>query len=86
MSSKIAKCQKIDRLIKMKSTGTPAELGKKIGVSHTYAKNLIGYMRREYAMPISYTHARGYVYDREGRFYIGFLEKDGKVPDRKAGN
>ena len=82
MSSKIIKCKKIDRLIRMKSTGAPAELAKKIGVSETYAKNLIASMRSDLNMPIKYTFSRGYYYAREGGLYIGFIEKDAKVAEK----
>ena len=72
MSSIIEKCKKIDRLIRIKATGTPAELSKKIGVSETYAKNLIRYMRTEYGLPIKYSVEKGYIYTEKGGFYIGF--------------
>jgi hypothetical protein len=75
MSSKIKKCEKIDRLIQRKATGSPKELARKIGVSETYVKRLISFMKQEYNMPISYSAARGYIYEGRGKFFVGWIEE-----------
>lgn len=76
MSSKIKKCEKIDQLIRAKRTGTPKELAKKIGVSETYAKRLIGFLRAKYDVPIVYTLERGYVYQKKGKFFVGWIDEE----------
>ena len=66
--------QTIDELTSRKSTGSPAELAEKLGVSVSYAKRIIGRMRLIYNVPIKFSKQRNsYVYLQEGSFYIGFI-------------
>jgi len=76
MSSKVKYYQRIDQLIRKKSTGTPAQLAKKLSLSTTYVKRLIGFMRHEYKMPIKYTPETGYTYSKRGHFFVGFIEEE----------
>jgi predicted DNA-binding transcriptional regulator YafY len=65
--------KRIDRLIQIKGTGTPAELADKIGISE---RSIYEYIRlmKEFAAPIEYSRLRkSYFYKEEGQFSIGFL-------------
>ena len=76
MSSKVKHCQRIDKLIRKKATGTPDQLARKLSLSPTYVKRLIGFMRSEYNMPIQYSVLTGYTYSRKGHFFVGFIEEE----------
>ncbi|NQX52064.1 hypothetical protein HQN86_00410 [Pedobacter panaciterrae] len=74
--STVKNCQRIDQLIRKKATGTPTQLAKRLSLSPTYVKRLIGYMRHEYKMPIIYTISSGYIYTRKGYFFVGFVDEE----------
>ncbi len=69
-------CQRLiylDRLIKLKATGTPKELSQKLGVTerawYKYRDELINGLN----LPIVYcSFCRSYIYTEEGSFEIGF--------------
>jgi hypothetical protein len=69
-------CQRLtylDRLIKMKATGTPKELAKKLGITerawYKYRDELVN----DLELPINYCpFTRSYVYTEDGHFEIGF--------------
>jgi hypothetical protein len=69
-------CQRLtylDRLIKMKATGTPKELAQKLGITerawYKYRDELVN----DLELPINYCpYTRSYIYTEEGNFEIGF--------------
>ncbi|MET3128351.1 hypothetical protein ABID42_003470 [Arcicella rosea] len=69
-------CQRLsylDRLIKLKATGTPKELSQKLGITerawYKYRDELINDLN----LPITYCpFSRSYIYTEEGSFEIGF--------------
>jgi len=64
---------RIDRLIQIKGTGTPAELADKIGISERSTYEYIRLMK-EFGAPVEYSRLRkSYYYKEEGRFTISFL-------------
>lgn len=68
----IERLQTIDRLIKIKGTGTPTELAQKIGVSKRTTIELISVMKQMGA-PIYYDKQRNtYCYMEQGHFNISF--------------
>lgn len=63
----------IDRLIRIKGTGTPDQLAKKLNISKRTLYELISIMRLRGA-EIKYDRIRSsYYYHSNGRFCIGFL-------------
>jgi len=63
----------IDRLIRIKGTGTPSELAGKIGISERSTYEYIRLMK-DFGAPVLYSRQRkSYYYKQEGRFLISFL-------------
>jgi predicted DNA-binding transcriptional regulator YafY len=70
--------QSIDRLARIKGTGTPRQLSERLGVSERTLFRLIVLMR-ELGAPISYCKFRQtYYYEEEGKLEIAF-----RVPSEK---
>ncbi len=66
----------LDRLIRFKNTGTPAELAEKLGVSESTLFQCLKELREDLQMPIAYdADKQSYVYTEEGKFFMGFLRK-----------
>jgi len=64
---------RIDQLIRIKGTGTPAQLADKIGISERSTYEYIRLMK-DFGAPVSYSRGRkSYYYQEEGRFTISFL-------------
>ncbi|WP_128755223.1 helix-turn-helix domain-containing protein [Aquimarina sediminis] len=71
--------ERIDQLIRMQATGTPAELATKLGVSRTKLYRLIKMMKSLNA-PVQYNIAlQSYVYEEAVGFRFGFFTKETKV-------
>lgn len=65
----------IDHLIHIKGTGTPEELGTKLGISRTAVFQYINLMK-EHGAPIKFCKFRqSYYYDEDGTFTIRFLPR-----------
>lgn len=65
----------IDYLIRIKGTGTPAELASRIGVSERSVYEYLSLMK-ELGAPIKFcSYRETYYYDEEGSFTISFLPK-----------
>ncbi len=72
----IHKLNRIDFMIRLKSTGNPALFAERIGVSETTLFEYLSLMR-EFGAPIRYERARrSYYYENEGSFCVKFVEKD----------
>jgi len=64
---------RIDRLIRLKATGTPADLAQILEISESGLYRYIGYMRLMGA-PIIFCKSRiSYVYEDNGKFQMGFV-------------
>jgi predicted DNA-binding transcriptional regulator YafY len=64
---------RIDHLIRIKGTGTPAQLAGKIGISERSTYEYLRLMK-DFGAPVSYSRQRkSYYYKEEGRFTISFL-------------
>jgi predicted DNA-binding transcriptional regulator YafY len=75
MKSLLHRLIRLDYLIHLKSTGTPAHCAQKIGVSE---RSLYDYLKllKEMGAPIKFSRNRGtYYYNEEGRFKISFINK-----------
>jgi predicted DNA-binding transcriptional regulator YafY len=70
----IKRLQRIDELIRIKGTGAPANLARRLGVSE---RSLYEYLRlmKEFGAPIHYSRtAQTYHYGNEGKFLISFVQ------------
>lgn len=75
MKSLLHRLIRLDYLIHLKSTGTPANCANKIGISE---RSLYDYLKmlKEMGAPIKFSRNRGtYYYGEEGRFRISFISK-----------
>ncbi len=75
MPTYIKRLERIDVLIKNRSTGTPTQLAKRLGVNKSTIYNYIKVMKR-FNAPITYSKEReSYIYTTNGSFSIGFAEE-----------
>jgi predicted DNA-binding transcriptional regulator YafY len=75
MKSLLHRLIRLDYLIHLKSTGTPAHCANKIGISE---RSLYDYLKilKEMGAPIKFSRNRGtYYYNEEGRFRISFISR-----------
>lgn len=71
----IERIQRIDHLIRIKGTGTAADLADRLGISRAQIYRYISLMK-ENGAPIEYDHYREtYYYNPEGSFIIQFTPK-----------
>jgi predicted DNA-binding transcriptional regulator YafY len=73
MTSFLHRLIRLDYLIHLKSTGTPANCAQKIGISE---RSLYDYLKvlKNMGAPIKFSRNRGtYYYNQEGRFRISFI-------------
>lgn len=67
--------QRIDHLIRIKGTGTPAQLAYRLGMSKRSVFDYLNLMK-EFGAPIKFcTSRKSYYYDEEGTFSISFSFK-----------
>jgi hypothetical protein len=74
MKSLLTKINQLDHLIHEQCTGSPANLGQKIGVSQ---RSVFDYLKlmKDMGAPISYSRVKtSYFYQSDGRFNIRFME------------
>lgn len=70
--------KRVDQLIRLKATGTPAELASRLGMSKRSVKNIIGDMRKMGASIYYCFRQRSYCYEGEVEFFFGYFDVDGK--------
>lgn len=72
----VDKLHRIDQLIRMKATGQPHELADRLEVSPSTLYEYIDIMRNVLLAPIRYCNIRrSYVYESDGKLFIGFKNK-----------
>ena len=78
---------RIDNLIRMKATGTPAQLAERLGMSERSVYEYISLMK-DLGAPIKFdSYRESYYYDEEGSFNIScFRKKENDSTRRKYGN
>lgn len=65
--------RRLDALIRRRSTGPPAELANKLGISERWLYKLLTELREDLKCPIRYSRRfRSYYYDRRGSLHLGF--------------
>jgi predicted DNA-binding transcriptional regulator YafY len=70
----VERVQRMDQLIRRKSTGTPKELAAKLELSERSLYELINQMK-DLGAPIIFSKSRNsYVYTSQGKFDFGFRE------------
>jgi predicted DNA-binding transcriptional regulator YafY len=83
MKSLLHRLIRLDYLIHLKSTGTPANCANKIGISE---RSLYDYLKmlKEMGAPIKFSRNRGtYYYNEEGRFRVSFISR---LPEEQVEN
>ncbi|MEM8527240.1 MAG: HTH domain-containing protein [Bacteroidota bacterium] len=74
----LKRIERVDRLIRLKATGSPKELAVRLGISKRSIYNIIENMKAMGAS-IYYCHRqRSYCYERELEFIYGFRDGEGK--------
>lgn len=76
MKSLLHRLIRLDYLIHLKSTGTPANCAQKIGISE---RSLYDYLKilKEMGAPIKFSRNRGtYYYIEDGRFRVSFISEE----------
>ncbi|TRX60630.1 hypothetical protein FNH22_06180 [Fulvivirga sp. M361] len=72
-SKMVDKFHRIDQLIRMKATGQPNELARKLSVSPSTVYEYMDVMKNVLAAPVRYCKVRrSYVYDKNGKLHLGF--------------
>lgn len=78
--------ERIDRLTRLKATGTPKELANRLDISERSLYNLIKQMK-SLGAPIEYNKARNsYQYTTPVTFKFGFFGKEGDKKNIYGGN
>lgn len=73
MQKILNRLDRIDQLIRVKGTGTPAQLADKIGLSERSTYEYIRLMKN-FGAPVVYSRERqSYYYLQEGRFIVSFM-------------
>jgi DNA-binding IclR family transcriptional regulator len=68
--------RRLTALIQQKATGTPELLAQRLKISRSKLFSLLKSLREDYNVPVFYDDERqSYCFSREGKFFIGFLEK-----------
>ncbi len=69
----IERFKRIDAILQNKSSGTPAQLAERLGISESTLYEFIAVMK-ELGAPIQYDKfAQRYFYEQEGHFNISFI-------------
>ncbi len=73
----VDKLLRIDQLIRMKATGQPHELAKRLRLAPSTIYQYMDIMRNVLNAPIKYcNHRRSYIYEEEGNLFMGFKNRD----------
>lgn len=65
--------QRLDALIRRKSTGTPKELAEKLGISERWLYIFLDELKQELDCPIKYDRCRQtYIYKKPGSILLSF--------------
>lgn len=71
----VNRIQRLDALIRRKSTGPPEELANKLDISERWLYKFLRELKEEFDCPISYdSYRQSYVYEEKGKMEFGFRE------------
>lgn len=88
LTTYITRIERLDGLIRRKSTGTPQELAEKLDISERWLYVFLEELKEELGCPIVYDRTkRSYVYSEQGKMTIGFRREleTGKMTDLYGG-
>lgn len=72
----IDKLKRIDRLIRLKSTGSPRELARKLGISPSTVYEYLLILKQTFHAPIAYCRSRrSYLYREQGYLNMEFKKE-----------
>ncbi len=75
-NSYINHVRRLTALIRLKATGSPVLLAKRLKISRSKLFALLKSLREDYDVPIFYDDERqSYCFEQDGEFFIGFLKK-----------
>jgi predicted ATPase len=73
--NQIRRIERLDKLLRTRSTGTPEELARRLRISQSQLYQLIKIMREELGAPIYYSRAeQSYCYGERVQFVCAFKE------------
>jgi len=73
----IRRIERLDTLLRTRSTGTPEELARKLGLSPSQLYQIMRIMRNQMKAPIYYSRAeQSYCYEESVHFVCAFKETD----------
>jgi hypothetical protein len=73
----ISRFKRLDYMVRTRSTGTPAELAGKLGISTSQVYQIIKLMKVKWEAPIYYSREyQSYCYDGNVKFILGFRTVD----------
>ncbi|BDX38719.1 hypothetical protein CYCD_20740 [Tenuifilaceae bacterium CYCD] len=65
--------ERIDQLIRLRTTGNPLNLANKLNISERHVYNIINKMKDVYKAPIEFDKdCNSYIYKETGRIVVGF--------------
>ncbi|MEM9859439.1 MAG: hypothetical protein AAF843_18945 [Bacteroidota bacterium] len=63
----IYRIERLDQLIRLRATGTPAECASKLGISKRTLYELINELKEDFSFPIEYNRGlQSFVYSKQG--------------------
>ena len=69
----IHRIERLDQLIRLKATGSPAELADKLAISNRQLFNLISLLRNEFNAPVKYdSECNSYIYSEPGNISMNY--------------
>ena len=69
----IHRIERLDQLIRLKATGSPAELAAKLAISNRQLFNLLSLLRNEFNAPVKYDNeCNSYIYSEPGNININY--------------
>ena len=69
----IRRIERLDYLIRIRATGRPAELAKKLGMSQSQTYHFLKVFKEKLDAPVYYSRkCQSYCYTEDGRFNFGF--------------
>lgn len=82
----INRIERIDQLIRMKATGTPKELAKRLNISRSTLYNILEFMKAQ-GVEIYYSSSKqSFCYKQEVFFYFGFSSQKMNLRGISGGN
>lgn len=82
----LRRIQRLDAMIRRKSTGPPEELARKLDISERWLYKFLRELKEEFDCPITYDHYRqSYVYEEQGQIVVGFEQLSKKQRNEIGG-